>query len=417
MEIGIIGTGDMGKLYAREFSRNGYRINCSDVQGKRGQLEKELAGTGIHIYNDGVEVSRRSDIIFYLVPVESIERTVAQCGPSTRKYAIVSSGTSVMTPAVEAFETYLPDDVSIINWHWLFGPSVKPQNRGTALVNHRSTWDSYKRARDAFETVGTKVIELPSYKVHDKITADTQAVTHIGFEAMGTAWKNMGSYPWDNTTYAGGIDKVKISMCLRIYCGKSHVYAGLAIFNPFAREQIKQYADSVSDLFGLMIQENEGKFRKRIEDARKFIFGNGDTPILLDERVMAEFGLGISSKLRTPNSHLSPLAMADAWTQAKINPYQNLVCQTPVFRLRLGIVEYLLKNNDLLEESIETALHEKNIRRDDLEFQNAVREWATIVVNRDTAAYHNLFKETKDFFEGRLEDGMKQSTELIERMR
>ena len=93
------------------------------------------------------------------------------------------------------------------------------------------------------------------------------------------------------------------------------------------------------------------------------------------------------------------------------------VCQTPVFRLRLGIVEYLLKNNELLEESIETALHEKNIRRDDLEFQNAVREWATIVVNRDTAAYHNLFKETKDFFEGRLEDGMKQSTELIERMR
>jgi len=42
-----------------------------------------------------------------LVPVEDVERVVAQYGPSTRKDAIVSSGTSVMTPNIEAFEKYL----------------------------------------------------------------------------------------------------------------------------------------------------------------------------------------------------------------------------------------------------------------------------------------------------------------------
>ena len=263
MEIGIIGTGDMGKLYAREFARAGYRVNCCDLPKNRGKLEKELEGTGVRILDDGIAVSRRSDIIFYLVPVESIDRVVAECGPATKQGAIVSSGTSVMTPAVDAFEKYLPDDVSIVNWHWLFGPTVKPQGSDTALVNHRGTKESYKRASDTFESVGTKIIKLPSYQDHDKITADTQAVTHLGYLAMGTAWKNMGSFPWENTTYRGGIDKVKVLMCLRIYGGKSHVYSGLAIYNPHARDQIKQYSKSVSDLFGLMIREDEAQYRKR----------------------------------------------------------------------------------------------------------------------------------------------------------
>jgi hypothetical protein len=42
----------------------------------------------------------------------------------------------------------------------------------------------------------------------------------------------------------------------------------------------------------------------------------------------------------------------------------------------LGIAEYLFKNEELLEESIETALYDKTIRGDDLEFHSAVREWS-----------------------------------------
>lgn len=407
----------MGKLYAKEFAKVGYRVNCCDLPEKQGQLEKDLAGTGVNILDNGIAVSRRSDIIFYLTPVESIDMVVAECGHSTKHGAIVSSGTSVMTPAVEAFEKYMPDDVSIVNWHWLFGPSIKPQGRDTALVNYKGTEESYRRARHVFESVGTKIIELPSYEDHDKITADTQAVTHAGFLAYGTAWKNMKSLPWENTTYVGGPDNVKVIMCLRIYGGKSHVYSGLAIYNPHAREQIKRYSGSVSDLFGLMIREDETEFRRRIEDARRLIFGNGNTPILLDDRVMGEFSLGISSDQRTPNSHLSLLAMADSWAQTPIvNPYNNMICQTPPFRLRLGIVEYLFRNPELLEESIRTALRDKKIRRDDLEFHTAVREWATIIGNGDTKGYHRQFEETRKFFETRIPEGMRRSTELIERL-
>ncbi len=417
MDIGIIGMGDMGQLYAKEFVDAGYNVCCCDVPKREEQLREQFKDSGIHVLHDGVAVSRKSDLIFYLVETENIAEVIKIYGPSTKEGAIISPGTSVMTPAIEACERYLPDDVSIIPWHWLFGPSVEPKGQTTVLVNHRSPEEEYKKARDAFESIGTNIIDLPSYDEHDKITADTQVVTHVGFESMGTAWKNAGFYPWENSSYVGGIDNVKILTCLRIYGGKDHVYSGLAMLNPSAKEQVKQYAKSESELFKLMIKEDEKGLRNRLQSAVDFIFENENSPILLDDAVMGDFGLGLASEERTPNSHLSLFAMADAWHQLGINPYKNLICQTPIFRLRLGIVEYLFKNPDLFEESVNTALYNKKIRGDDLEFHTAVNTWASIIGNGDLAGYKNKFEETKAFFgEERLKEGMKDSTELIKKL-
>jgi len=415
MEIGVIGLGDMGNLYAREFARQGYRINGCDLPERRNQLEQELQGTGVYVLDDGVAVSRRSDLIFYSVEAENIERVVSQFGPSTKTGAIVAGQTSVKTPEIEAFERYLPKDVDIVTCHSLHGPTVSPIGQSLAVIRHRSSDESYKRALETFEKLGSRIIEIPTYQEHDKVTADTQAVTHVGFESMGTAWKNTGVYPWENASYVGGIDNVKVLMTLRIYGGKSHIYSGLAILNPFAKEQVRQYATSESELFKLMIQEDEPTFRKRMKTAGDFVFGNNDSPILLDDRIMREFSLG-SQRERKPNSHLSLLAMVDAWYQLGVNPYKNLICQTPLFRLRLGIAEYLFRNSELLEESVKTALFDKGIRGDDLEFHTAVREWASTICYGDTEGYKQQFEATRQFFKDRIPEGMKISNELIKRL-
>ncbi|MFH1248955.1 MAG: prephenate dehydrogenase [archaeon] len=415
MEIGIIGLGDMGKLYAKEFARKGYRVNGCDLPEKRNQLEMELQGMEIHILDDGMAVSRRSDLIFYSVEAENIGRVAKQFGPSTKSGAIVAGQTSVKTPEIEAFERYLPRDANIVTCHSLHGPTISPVGQSLAVIRHRSSEQAYKRAIEIFQKLGSKIIEIKDYKEHDKVTADTQAVTHMGFEAMGTAWKNAIVYPWENASYVGGIDNVKVLMTLRIYGGKSHIYSGLAIINPFAREQIKQYADSESELFKLMIQENESAFKDRVKKSGEFVFGNKDSKILLEDKIMGEFRLGEEID-KKPNSHLSILSMVDAWHQLKINPYKNLICQTPPFRLRLGIAEYLFRNRGMLEESVNAALFDKRIRGDDLEFHTAVREWASIIAHGDTRGYKQQFDETKEFFKDRIKDGMKKSDELIKRL-
>ena len=417
MEIGLIGLGDMGKLYAKEFAKAGYRVNGYDFPKKRSQLEEELTGTGVHILDDGIAVVKRSDFQVYSVEAENIGKVVERYGPSTKTGAIVAGQTSVKTPEIKAFDRYLPDDVNIVTCHSLHGPTIDPRGQTLVVIRHRSSDEAYQRALRTLETLGSNIVEIPTYQEHDKITADTQAVTHIGFESMGTAWKGAGFFPWENASYTGGIDNVKILLTLRIYGGKSHLYAGLALLNPFAREQVRQYAQSESELFKMMIQEDEGAFRERMKRVKNFVFGDGNAPILLDDSVMGEFSLGIQSEQRKPNSHLSLLAMVDAWHQMGINPYDNMICQTPPFRLRLGIAEYLFKNPELLEESLHTAIHDKGIRGDDLEFHSAVREWASIVEHQDIVGYKQQFDDTRDFFEDRIPEAKQRSSELIKRLK
>jgi prephenate dehydrogenase (NADP+) len=76
----------------------------------------------------------------------------------------------------------------------------------------------------------------------------------------------------------------------------------------------------------------------------------------------------------------------------------------------------LFKNEKLLEESIETALYDKSIRNDDLEFHSAVREWSSIIYYGDLEGYKQHFDQTKEFFADRLLHGRERSAELIEKL-
>ena len=416
MNIGIIGLGDMGKLYAKAFSKVGYKVCGCDLPENRNLLEDELSPFKIKILDNGRDVSRTSDLIIYSVEADRLSEVVAECGSSTKYGAIVAGQTSVKTPEIDTFEKYLPADAQIITFHAIHGPGFEPKGQKLILIRHRADNKAYQRMLDLFTAVETDIVEIANYHDHDKIVADTQAVTHVGFESMGTAWKAAGFFPWENASYIGGIDNVKILTTLRIFSYKAHVYAGLAILNPYARQQVKRYAISESELFKLMIKEEENDFRARLYRARDFVFHESRKPIMLNDSVMKEFSLSQKPEQQKPNSHLSILSMVDAWYHLDVNPYDNLICQTPPFRLRLGIAEYLFKNEELLEESIKTALYDKTIRGDDREFHSAVREWSSIIGYGDMEGYKKHFNDVQTFFKGRLEEGNKQSAELIRRL-
>jgi len=416
MKIGIIGLGDMGKLYAIKFAETGLEVFGCDLPERKQNLTDELAPYGIVVLDDGLEVSKLCDFIFYAVEAEKIAEVVAACALSTKVGAIVTGMTSVKTPEIEAFEKYLPKEIELIITHSLHGAGFKTKGQKLIVAPHRISNESYLIAKNILAKLESEMIELNDYHQHDQIMADTQAVTHMGFESMGTAWKNAGCYPWESGAYVSGIDNVKILTTLRIFSYKAHVYSGLAILNPYASKQISAYARSESELFKMMIQEDEGNFRDRIYRARDYVFHGQTNLILFDDQIMKEFSIGSNVELAKSNSHLSLLAMVDAWYQLGINPYDNLICQTPPFKLRLGIVEYLFKNETLLEDTIQTALFDKSIRGDDLEFHTAVREWASLIKYKDMEGYKTHFKEAKDFFEPLLEKGRIQSAELIRRL-
>lgn len=420
--IGVIGAGEMGSRVAKEFGALGHRVICFDTD--RRKLEACLRdGNNITIAASGNEVTAKSDIQFYLIPTEDIENAVKEFGGATKKGAIVSAGTSVMLPAERALRTHLSwkrDEISIINWHWLCSgtPSVDLRMQSSVVVRVVGRKSAYEMAKSVFREIGMGIIEMPSSDAHDKMMADIQAVTHIGFYAIGSTWSRTGFFPWEKGMRAGNLDRVKILLMLRILGGESHVYGGLAIINEHAVAQIKEYAAAVNDLFELIKSRNESSLRKTVFEAKEFLFSGDRKGIILSDEVLRSASIGLEEyHSHKPNSHISLLAMGVAWKRLGIKPQDNLICGTPQFKLRFAIVEALFRDEALLEESIQAAIRLPDIAIVDSYFNDSVREWTEIIERRDLKAFKRLFEETGAFFgRKRLDEAIRKSDELIARL-
>ncbi|KNC87225.1 hypothetical protein SARC_00660 [Sphaeroforma arctica JP610] len=426
LKVGIIGLGDMGILYAKLFAGTGLTVVACDREERYAELKADLTEVeNLEVVKDGFGVARLADLLIFSVETRVVDAVVKQYGPAVKYGCIVAGQTSVKGPEIDAFDKYLPSDVNVVTCHSLHGPGVSPVGQTMVVMRHRASDEAFDTAVSTYKMLGSKLVFM-SCEEHDKVTADTQVATHLGFLAMGTAWMHMGLFPWEHAAFLGGVDNVKILMALRIYSMKSHVYSGLALLNKHAKRQALQYSKSVTALLQYMITENEEAFAKRIHEAGDAVFHNlsastheirRESDLLLSDEVLGEYGLGvIPADQRTPNSHLSIIAMVDCWHQLGVNPYNNLACQTPVFRLRLGIAQYLFKDRALLDESIRCAVYAKEIRADDMEFHAAVREWVTIICKGDESAYEQQFNETRSFFEDKLVEGREASSRLISKL-
>lgn len=434
--IGLIGMGAMGKMYAKCLSEGGWqKIHVCDLPSNYEALKATYEGEqGITVLRDGHYVSRTSDFIVYSVEAEFIDQVVAQYGPSTKLGAIVSGQTSVKAPERAAFEKHLPDDVHIVSCHSLHGPTVQPRDQPLVLIKHRASDEALALVESILSPLKSRYVYM-SYEEHDLVTANTQAVTHAAFLSMGTAWACAESYPWEHGYYVGGIETVKVNIMLRIFSNQWHVYAGLAILNPSARVQIKQFAQSTTDIFKLMLAADEEGLRARMYEARRRVFGDEkDTtraPILLSEDILDAFSLGKKPPtdgspgvVHAPgnglngsapaNSHLSLLAMVDCWARLDINPFVHLdLAATPVFRMWMGVAEYLFRSQKRLDAAINAALYNMSHRYDDVEFVVASRGWSQCVSFGNFELYKQRFEETAAFFRPRFDEAAKAGSEML----
>lgn len=403
----------MGKLFARIWAQKGYEVYGCDLPARTETLREVLPG--IHVLEDAVAVSRISDIIMYAVETERIEEVVRVAGPSTKFGAVVTGQTSVKTPEIQAFEKYLPHDARIVGSHALFGPSISPEGEIVAMYRHRCSNEAFEELKALYEATGARVEELESYRAHDQMMADIQVITHVGFESLGTAFMHRKTYPWEDKSQIQGIDNIKLLLTLRIFSYKPHVYSGLAFENPFAIRDVRKFAQIENELFGWMITQNRKMLESRVMKAREKVFSVPQAKMMLDDSLMREYTLNPGSNHK-PNSHLSLLTMVCTWADLGIDPYKNMVCQTPPFRLRVGLAEYLFYNEDLLRESLETALTDRSNYIDDLAYHTAVHEWTNILEIGDRRTYEKHFTATSRFLGDRLQEGRDKSTLLLNRL-
>jgi prephenate dehydrogenase (NADP+) len=415
LKIGIVGLGDMGRMFALRWSSINYEVHGCDVPQNYEHLKSEFQTENLFIYKKPADFISKIDFLLICVETNKIGNVIKDIAALNPKNLIISAQTSVKAPEIKAFDTYLDYSNQIVGSHALFGPHVDPAGQTVVMFNHKANPDSFETVQKLYEALGSKIELLENHEQHDKLMADVQVVTHIGFESLGTAFMHRKTFPWESNTKIAGIDNIKILLTLRIYSYKSHVYAGLAFQNPYAAKDVRTFAASQNELFTWMISENKQKFESKVKKARDKIFMQNQDQVLLNDSLLEEFTLNPGEN-HVANSHLSLLSMLCTWSALDASPYKNMMCQTPPFRLRVGLVEYLCRNEDLFNETIETAIFDKSIRQDDLAYHTAVHEWANILQLGDEKAYSKHFDETKRFLAPRLQEGLELSNRLIRKL-
>ena len=83
LSIGIIGMGDMGRLYASKFSAGGWKnVYVCDLPQNYDKLCTEFADRpGVKVLENGHLVSRISDFVIYSVEAAYLNTAVATYGP------------------------------------------------------------------------------------------------------------------------------------------------------------------------------------------------------------------------------------------------------------------------------------------------------------------------------------------------
>ncbi|OBZ65734.1 putative prephenate dehydrogenase [NADP(+)] [Grifola frondosa] len=424
--IGLIGMGAMGTMYAKYLADAGWKkIYVCDQASKYDSLKEKYHNCpGIIVLRDGHLVSRISDFTMYSVEAEYIDRVVEEYGPSTKVGAIVAGQTSVKAPEKAAFEKYLPEDVHIVSCHSLHGPSVSPLGQPLVLIKHRATNEALTLVENILRPLQSRYVYL-SYEDHDVVTANTQAhgygLGKLAFLSLGARLLCRGHRNRQGEHHAPDI----LEQVARLRRPRHH--------ESIRAVQIDQFSRSTTEIFKLMLTGDAAGLRQRIYEARDIVFGTpgqsdgaqNRAPILLSEDILDRFSLGkkpsadasspLGDRAAPANSHLSLLAMVDCWARLGIKPFVHLdLAATPIFRMWIGVAEYLFRSQERLDSAIHAALYDTSHRSDDLEFVIGARGWSQCISFGSFELYKERFMHTAAFFESRFEDATKVGSAMIQ---
>ena len=172
--IGIIGFGRFGKLTAR------YLAEEFDVAVyHRTDKSAEINRTGARAAS--LEAVCRQDIVIPCVPICVLQEVLQDIAPLLRPDALIVDVCSVKEYPVRLMTNILPDTVSILATHPMFGPdsaSDSLEGRKICLCKVRIAEKKYQNIKAYLESKGLVVIEATAQE-HDEQIATSLSLTHF----------------------------------------------------------------------------------------------------------------------------------------------------------------------------------------------------------------------------------------------
>ncbi len=172
--IGIIGFGRFGKLATRYLAEDYeifvyHRVDKSDEINRMGARPASL------------ETVCRQDVIIPCVPISVFKDFLKDIAPLIKPDALIVDVCSVKEYPIKWMRQILPDTVSILASHPMFGPDSAAnslQGRKICLCKVRISEKQYRKIRMYLASKGLVVIEATAEE-HDEQIATSLALTHL----------------------------------------------------------------------------------------------------------------------------------------------------------------------------------------------------------------------------------------------
>jgi prephenate dehydrogenase len=186
MKVGIIGFGRLGGLLTKYLSQD----SSVYVYDEEDKTEGIKAAGGIP---STLEEACNAAIVIPMVPISAFEEVIIQIKNLLKPHSLVVDVCSVKVKPVQAMLSHLPENISILGTHPMFGPDSADKTLfGSKIVLSRVRIEdkAYDDIKNYLEDHGIKVIEATPEQ-HDKEISSSLVLTHF----IGRALMDFGAEP------------------------------------------------------------------------------------------------------------------------------------------------------------------------------------------------------------------------------
>jgi prephenate dehydrogenase len=234
--IGIIGFGRFGKLAARYLSKD-----FSIVVFTRSDKKEAINDCGARPVS--FETACRQPIVILCTPISAMRESLRQVAPLLREDALVVDVCSVKVYPVQWMRELLPETVSILPTHPMFGPDSAANSLAgckIVLCPERIDSDRYEKIKAWLEDQGLVVLKATA-KEHDEKIAVSLSLTHF----IGRSLSAFGASDLD-------IDTEGYKRLMHILGVVSHdtwqLFEDMHTYNPYAKQKRQAFIDAMANI-------------------------------------------------------------------------------------------------------------------------------------------------------------------------
>lgn len=234
--IGIIGFGRFSALMARYLAKD-FTVKICTRQDRKEEIQ------ALGAVQASLEEICALPYVVVSVPISAMESVLKQISPLLNKDAVVIDVCSVKVYPVQWMKAYLPETVSILATHPMFGPD----SAADALTGRKIVLCKERIAEPVFEKIeayltykGLTVIRT-SPEEHDRQIATSLSLTHF----LGRTLAQFGATKLDIDTEG----YKRLLHILEVVENDSwQLFFDMHRYNPYARDVRKKFMDSMEEI-------------------------------------------------------------------------------------------------------------------------------------------------------------------------